>query len=262
MEKAIIIRRLIAETNMNEKAFAIAAGIPYTTLRSILERGVGKSSTDNAIKICQALGIRVEDLEDMAYSKKLSMNQLQKKIPERQQKTINRYIAINAKEKVDDYVDMVFSSEGHSQEPTNVIDFTQYKNKHQEMMIAEETVEYTTSKTLPLHGKVSAGTGAALPQEDYYDTIEYLGNVPKHDLALMISGDSMEPVFEDGEIIFIKKQPHIENGQIGVVTIGGEGFVKKVYVENYRLRLVSLNKDYKDIITTREDVQIVGKVIM
>lgn len=250
---------ILEARNISIRQLANKINIPASTLTASLKSKKGLP-VDIAIAVCDELGFTVEDLSYKAIGDLLSP--LDTREISREQKTINRYLTINAKEKVDDYVDMVFSSEGHSEEPTNVVDFTQYRNNHQNMMVTEETIEYTTSKTLQLHGKVSAGTGAALPQENYYDVIEYLGNVPKHDLALKVEGNSMEPIFEDGEIIFIRKQPHIENGQIGVVTLDGEGYVKKIYVENGHLRLVSLNKKYKDITTTSEDVQIVGKVIM
>lgn len=79
MNREEILKQLISETGLSMKAFAKKAGIPYTTLYSILERGVGKASIDNVIKICKALDITVEDLEkaaetgDLAVIKKNNM---------------------------------------------------------------------------------------------------------------------------------------------------------------------------------------------
>ena len=67
MEKAKIIRQLIDKTGMSVKEFAAMASIPYTTLRSILERGIGNAPVNNVIKICKALGITIEQLENLAY---------------------------------------------------------------------------------------------------------------------------------------------------------------------------------------------------
>lgn len=67
MEKARIIRHLIDESGLSVKEFAARASIPYTTLRSILERGIGNASVNNVIKICKALGITIEQLENFAY---------------------------------------------------------------------------------------------------------------------------------------------------------------------------------------------------
>lgn len=68
MEKANIISQLIKEQRISLKEFSALASIPYTTLRSILERGVGNASVNNVIKICKALGITVEELENMAHN--------------------------------------------------------------------------------------------------------------------------------------------------------------------------------------------------
>lgn len=65
MKRTETIKKLIKDTGMSLKAFSEKANIPYTTLYSILERGVGNASVDNVIKICKTLGITVEELEEM-----------------------------------------------------------------------------------------------------------------------------------------------------------------------------------------------------
>jgi predicted transcriptional regulator len=66
MEKAKILERLIKEQGYNLKAFAEKCGIPYTTLYGIIKNGVGRASMDNILIICKCLGIKVEELEEMA----------------------------------------------------------------------------------------------------------------------------------------------------------------------------------------------------
>lgn len=65
-KRAEIIKKLIKEKGTNTKAFAEKIGLPYTTLRSMLERNIGNASVDNVIKVCRGLGISVEELERMA----------------------------------------------------------------------------------------------------------------------------------------------------------------------------------------------------
>jgi predicted transcriptional regulator len=69
MEKARILEQLIKDSGLSVKAFAEKCGIPYTTLYTILKNGVGRASVDNIIIICKNLGIKVEDLEEMASGK-------------------------------------------------------------------------------------------------------------------------------------------------------------------------------------------------
>ncbi|MFD4492997.1 helix-turn-helix domain-containing protein [Lysinibacillus fusiformis] len=66
MEKAKIIERLIEEAGYSKKAFAEMIGIPPTTLRSMLARGIGNASVDNVLKVCKGLGITTDELEQMA----------------------------------------------------------------------------------------------------------------------------------------------------------------------------------------------------
>lgn len=66
VEREEIIRSLIKEKGMTIKSFAELIEIPYTTLHSMLDRGIGKASVDSVIKVCRALGITIEELEVMS----------------------------------------------------------------------------------------------------------------------------------------------------------------------------------------------------
>lgn len=66
MERTQIIKKMIDATGISVRAFSEEAQVPYTTVRSILERGIGNASVDNVIKICKALGITVEELETVS----------------------------------------------------------------------------------------------------------------------------------------------------------------------------------------------------
>ncbi len=122
---------------------------------------------------------------------------------------------------------------------------------------------YKQEKTpVNVNGCVSAGVGERLHDETLF-TEMVKGPIPTHDLALKVNGDSMEPMFKDGEIIFVEKTHNIKNGQIGIFIIEEEAYVKKVFVEDDRLTLVSLNKDYDDLHFYRnESVRLIGKVIL
>lgn len=63
--KARVLAKMIDERG-SRRAFAEEVGLPPTTLQSMLQRGVGRASIDNVIKVCRALGITVEQLDEMA----------------------------------------------------------------------------------------------------------------------------------------------------------------------------------------------------
>ncbi|MBS4538182.1 helix-turn-helix transcriptional regulator [Clostridium sp. D2Q-11] len=72
MDKTEIIEKLIEEKNLNVRSAAIKADIPYTTLRSMLKRGIDNSSVGNVIKLCKALDITIDELERMSTQDDIS----------------------------------------------------------------------------------------------------------------------------------------------------------------------------------------------
>ena len=109
---------------------------------------------------------------------------------------------------------------------------------------------------------VSAGTGNFL-DESSYELIEAPGYVPASaDFALRLSGDSMEPLFQDGQVIWINKQEVLRSGEIGIFAYYNDVYCKKLIVDGDRAFLVSLNPAYEDI-EIEEDLgfKTIGKVV-
>ena len=113
------------------------------------------------------------------------------------------------------------------------------------------------------YGCASAGTG-----EFMFDNKEVI-SLPKKqipleaDFCLTVNGDSMEPLIHHHDYIFVSKQDTLFNGNIGVVIVDGEAFIKKFFFENDKARLQSFNKKYKDIIVDdSNDFRIIGKVVL
>lgn len=80
-------------------------------------------------------------------------------------------------------------------------------------------------------------------------------------VRLIVNGDSMEDLYFDGDIISYKKQPTLENGEIGIFVLNG-GVTMKKFRKNGDIRLQSLNDKYEDIIITdKDEFTILGKVI-
>lgn len=81
------------------------------------------------------------------------------------------------------------------------------------------------------------------------ETIEVDKQPPRHDIATKVSGDSMQPDYQDGDILYlVDKGLTTYNGDLAVIAYGDRSYFKKIYTENGCLRLVSLNDKYEDII--------------
>lgn len=114
------------------------------------------------------------------------------------------------------------------------------------------------------------GKTAANPSEISYgdavfdETIDT--NVPRNaDCALVIQGDSMQPLLQDGSIVFYKQQPEVENGEVAIVELDGNGVTcKKVYFDydSNVVTLKSINDKYDDRNISPERVRVIGKVLL
>lgn len=117
---------------------------------------------------------------------------------------------------------------------------------------------------LPVYGAISAGRGV-LAQEDIID-YEYTDaryNDGAH-VWLEVRGISMEPELHSGDRVLIRRQPDLENGQLGAFIVGDEGFIKRYRPEDDGIHLVSMNPIYPDMVFTGDAInslKIFGKVI-
>jgi len=109
---------------------------------------------------------------------------------------------------------------------------------------------------------VSAGGGNLL-DDSSCEMIKAPGYVPAAvDFALRVSGDSMEPMIRNGQIIWVKEQKTLNSGEIGVFNYYGEVYCKELVVESDVARLHSLNPAYEDIEVNEEfGFQVIGRVL-
>jgi len=71
MKREQIIRQLMDEQGMRVSDIAKKSGIAYSTIKSILEKGVEKASYANICAICKVLGITVNELEQLSEGKRI-----------------------------------------------------------------------------------------------------------------------------------------------------------------------------------------------
>ena len=117
-------------------------------------------------------------------------------------------------------------------------------------------------KKIPLVGSIACGTPILAQQN-----IEKIVDVPENircDFSLTCHGDSMAPTICDGDIVCIRCQPEVEQGEIAAVRIGEEATLKRVYYQNGTLTLMPANAAYAPMVYTGpelNDVQIEGKAV-
>ncbi|MDD6630248.1 MAG: S24 family peptidase [Faecalibacterium sp.] len=118
-------------------------------------------------------------------------------------------------------------------------------------------------KKVPLIGAIACGDPitAMENREGEIDVPEDI----RCDFALRCKGNSMIGAgIHDGDAVYIRIQPEVENGQIAAVRIGDEATLKRVYLHTDYIELRPENPDYESIIRRREemnDVHIEGKAV-
>lgn len=120
-----------------------------------------------------------------------------------------------------------------------------------------------SNKSYPLLGDIACGK-PILAEENIQEYIQFPGDM-KVDFCLRCRGDSMmDARILDGDIVFIRQQPQVENGEIAAVLIGEETTLKRVYRSEDTLTLVAANSSYAPMIYTGEQlssVRILGKAV-
>lgn len=136
-----------------------------------------------------------------------------------------------------------------------------------ETMVSIKPIKKTSIK-IPVLGKVIAGIPIEAVEEilDYEEIDEKMARTGEF-FALQIKGDSMDPIMSAGDVVIVRKQSDVDNGQIGIILINGdEATVKKVIKKENGIMLVANNPMYEPMFFDAYDIQtkpvkIIGRVI-
>lgn len=130
-------------------------------------------------------------------------------------------------------------------------------------VLPDNIIQMPEMRKIPLIGSIACGAPILAEEhiEDYID-------IPKHihaDFALTCKGDSMinARIF-DGDIVYIRKQDTVENGEIAAVLIEDEATLKRVRLFDDHISLEPENPQYRPIVYWGDEmnsVRILGKAV-
>ena len=232
------LKQLILSRYSSVKSFAEENGMPYSTVRSILERGIMNANVENAIKICSALDIRPEIFSYLLKTPKNESEIL----------TIYNQLEEPKQEKVLDYAKEQLE-EQNSSKIISIFDKSQ------------DDEDYITDY---VEGLVAAGHGTFQEDNLHMEVKFRTEDVPEeYDTIAKVAGDSMEPLIEDNDLLFIKVTSQVDINSIGIFQVNGKNFVKKLkrdYDGSWYLQ--SLNNSYEEIhLTENDDIRTIGEVV-
>ena len=132
----------------------------------------------------------------------------------------------------------------------------------------EPTADYknvmpVSVKQLPVLGDIACGM--PIYAEERHESFVSVAEGLDADFCLKAHGDSMvgARIF-DGDVVFIRSQSTVENGEIAAVLIDEEATLKRVYISEGTITLVACNSKYQPFVYTGEqlnDIRILGKAV-
>lgn len=186
------------------------------------------------------------------------------------------YFNINKSDLIENKISTAQPSDSLLEEITNTARKLNTDNKKIVLRTSEELLESQKNEEETKINEVSEVI--QLYSYDYYDhaasagTGQYLNDVRVErielpvdvdaDFVIPIKGDSMEPDYHDGDLVFIQTSVELNDGVIGVFNYNGEAYIKQLVIDKDQAYLHSLNPAYKDMpITPDTDFRIIGEVV-
>ena len=139
------------------------------------------------------------------------------------------------------------------------------QNSENELFSKYSNLHPIEKKTLPMLGSVACGKPIFMNEER--ESYVEVGTEVKADYCLRAKGDSMiNAKINDGDIIFVRQQSTVENGEIAVVAVDNEATLKRVYYypDTQKLILQAENPAYAPLLFVGEElenVHILGKAV-
>lgn len=226
---------------ISQAELAVAIGIkPASGVISNWERDLNKPDAEKIVKLCDVLDVSASFLLD--YYGKSSFE-----FSSYEEEHIKKYRALDDTGR--SHVDAVLQWESDhlkqvKQTPAAIVELHSSSNEK--------------GRLIDYYRSVSAGSGQVIFDDVYSERI-LVPDIPEYRkaaYAVKVNGRSMEPRYNDGDILLVEPTCEVEVGEIGIFNVDGKAYVKKLGKE----KLISLNKGYGDIQLT-EDSLCMGRVV-
>lgn len=136
-------------------------------------------------------------------------------------------------------------------------------SQHNDIFSFNNVIPLPKMRKIPLLGTIACGE-PILAEENIEGDVSIPDNIVA-DFALRCKGDSMiDARILDGDVVYIRQQPTVNNGEIAAVLIGDEATLKKVYLSGDTLTLLACNSSYEPFVYSGEqlnEIRILGKAV-
>ena len=235
------IKKIKSERKITNERLSELTGIPLGTLSKILAGISDSPKLANIVAIADALGCTLDYIVSGITENNNNYTLLPDEI-----ELIEDIRALDAHSL--ELVKMVVTKElergtqGAKERPTVVISKTEVSKKMGYMGSSSGL----SRRNVPVYQMpVSAGPGVYIDDSTTEEiSIPDNDKTATCDFALRVSGNSMEPIYHNGDLILIEDCDSVEVGELGIFVLDGDGYFKKFGGD----RLISLNPEYADIL--------------
>ena len=241
------LKEVRERTGMNKKEFAEYIGIKYTTYNNY-ETGAREPDSEFLIMFSKKFNVSTDFIlglqedKEILYSYELKASEFEH---------IEKYRSLDphGQQTVDYILDRELARSGQLRQ-------SQSENEALKLQLSHER---TVSRFFAYYGRVAAA-GTSVEFSDIAAGVRaYRENEinKQADYVIGVNGDSMEPEYFDGDIVYVQKTDHIEIGDIGIFQRGNSIYIKKVGENG----LISLNPDYPPLMADGDRIMVLGKVL-
>lgn len=241
------LKNLRLEQNLTQQELATAVGVSVVAVRN-WERGTKKPAMDAIIALARELRITTDGLLDVNT---FGIPRRSIILSPEEKKLLKTYQALDSHGKK--AVDMICALEKERLDASEQIILTK---KTRERYIPRYTTPSAAGYNVPLDGTD-------------FEMMLVDGNVPSDaDYAVDIQGNSMYPYINDGDMVYVKKDEELSNGDVGIFCVDGAMYCKQLYIDDERnLTLVSANPNLRhtNIYVSADSevsVRVCGKVLL
>ena len=248
------LKNLRLEQNITQQELADAVGVSAVTVRN-WERGTKKPAMEAIIALARELKITTDGLLDVNT---FGIKRRSIILSPAEKKQLKTYQALDEHGKK--AVDMICTLE---KERLDASEKKVFAKK------TEFVPKRTRERFIPRYTTPSAaGYNVPLDGTDF-EMMLVDGSVPADaDYAVDIQGNSMYPYINDGDMVYVKKDEELSNGDVGIFCVDGAMYCKQMYIDEERnLTLVSANPDLRhtNIYVSADSevsVKVCGKVLL
>lgn len=255
---ALALKKARANVNMTCKEVAAILGNSEKTV-SAWENGNGQPDISTLLKLCDIYKLSGAD-EMLKGNPSSFINSL--RIEERDLLDTYRRLTTNSKQIVMSVAKLELNHVHAVKQGETPIKILQKTRQEVDAHVRQAVKgKNDGGKLLKVYNQSAAAGYGNYIDDDSFDTVAVPSIPSGTEFGIRISGDSMQPRINDGDIVFVKRQASIEVGDIGVFIYNGDAYCKQLIYRDSTYYLRSVNGRYKDIPLLGDSIYCVGRVL-